>query len=102
MEPFITYKEKDVEGNLQYYVLQRSFPHYQAIILNAPVEGAIVTVPVSGYHLYLTFAGTIRGNYLLAKADTEKELFVVFEDMARWFYINMVLANSNRYKKFKI
>lgn len=102
MEPFITYKEKDVNGDDLYFVLQRKFPHYQAVVLEQPKEGAIVSVPVSGHHLYLTFAGNIQGNYIPARFDVERELQDVFEKMAQWFYMKMVLVNPKRYKKFKI
>lgn len=102
MEPFITFKEKDADGKDQFFVLQRKFPHYQAIVLDQPKEGALVTVPVSGHHLYLTFAGTIQGNYLLSKLDVERELQDVFEKMAEWFYVKMVSADPKKYKRFKI
>lgn len=102
MEPYITFREPDKSGEFQYYILQRSFPHYLAIILHKPKEGAIVCMPVAGHHLYLAFAGTIQGNYLLARNDLQRELQFIFEQMADWFYNKRVLAEPKKYKKFKI
>lgn len=102
MEPFITYKEKDVNGDDRFYILQRSFPHYQGIILEQPKDGALAIAPISGHHLYITYAGTIQGNYILAKADVQSEVQSVFQKMAEWFYIKMVSVDPKRYKKFKI
>jgi hypothetical protein len=102
MEPYITYRDFNNKGELEYYILQRKFPHYQGVILEQPKDGAIMTAPVSCHHLYITFAGTIQGNYVLSKAALELELSSVFEDMANWFYSKRVVTDPKRYKKFKI
>ena len=102
MEPFITFKDTDKNGELQYYILQRAFPHFCGVILNVPPEDSLMVAPVSGYHLYITFAGTLQGNYLLSRADIEKQLYDVFSSMASWYYENRVLKDQKRYKKFKI
>lgn len=102
MEPFITFKEKDADGKDQFFVLQRKFPHYQAMILEYPREGTIATVPVPGHSFYLNFCGTIEGNYLLAKTGVEQEIQATLERMADWFYKNMIVPEPKRYKRFKI
>jgi hypothetical protein len=102
MSPYITYRDTDKSGVLQYFILQRKFPHYQAVILDRPKDGAIVCMPIPGYQLYVTFAGTIQGNYVLSKADLQQELQTVFEQMTDWYYKERILTDQKKYKKFKI
>ncbi len=102
MEPFITYRDKDKAGELQYYILQRAFPHFQGVILTYPKEGAFAESIVSGYNMYISYAGTISGNYILSKRDIESECQFVMQKMAEWFYANRILKESRKYKKFKV
>lgn len=102
MEPYITFKDTDKDNVLQYYVLQRAFPHYCGVILTVPQADSLMTIPFPGYHLYLTFSGTLAGNYLLSRRDMEVDLLESFTKMADWYFRNRIAINEKRYKKFKI
>lgn len=102
MEPYITFRDTDNNGELQYYILQRRFPHYVAIILGKPKEDAIVTSAVSGHHLYLSFAGTLQGNFIQAIPKVEEEIQAIFDSMSAWFYSKRILPEPKKYKKFRI
>lgn len=101
MEPFITFKDTDKSGELQYYILQRAYPHFQGVILTLPKEGAIAEAVVPEYNLFVSYAGTISGNYILSKRDIDAECQFVMQQMADWFYNNRVLKEPKKYKKFK-
>lgn len=102
MEPFITYRDTDKNNELQYYILQRAFPHFQGMILTYPKEGAIAEAIVSGYNMFVSYAGTISGNYILSKRDIDAECQFVMQKMAEWFYINRISKEPKKYKKLKV
>lgn len=101
MIPFITFREPDDNGAVQYYILQREFPHYVAVVKNVP-HGNIVNAPISGYYLWVCFAGTLRGNMIPAFPDVYKEMESVFTSMAEWYFVNRINSNPKKYKKWKI
>lgn len=101
ISPYITYREH-VGGKNHYFVLQKEFPHYVAIITTMPVEGALVNQPVASYQLYLSFNGTLSGNYIPSYQDVYDEIVHVFFEMSNWFYAERVLREPKRYKKWKI
>lgn len=102
MTPFITFREIDADGNLQYYVLQRQYPHFVSVLWGSPKEYLVQPIPISGYNLWLIFSGTIIGNWIPAYPDIEKEIMQTMENMARWYYTERILKDEKRYKKFKI
>lgn len=102
MEPYITFRDTDKNGELQYYVLQGVFPHFVGIVLNHPKEGAIAEASVLNYHIYISFGGTIQGNYILSKKDINKELQQTMQSMADWFYKSRILVEPKRFKKWAI
>lgn len=89
-------------GLLQYYILQKAWPHYVGLIITNPMEGVLLQVPVSGYKIHIAFAGTIGGNLIPAFMDIQKEIEAVFHDMARWFYENRILQEPKKYQKWKL
>lgn len=101
MMPYITYRETDSDGRLCYYILQKAFPHYKAILSIGKLEDTLASMPVLGYNLYLNFAGTLVGNFLPAYKDALKEIEATLFSMAEWFYVNRVLAEPKKYSKFK-
>jgi hypothetical protein len=102
MNPFVTFKDTDKKGELQYYILQREYPHYVGQITYYPSGEAICQVPVSGHNLYVTFAGVLRGNYIPAYPKVNEEITAITHAMALWFYSKRVAIDPKRYKKWAI
>lgn len=102
MNPFITFRDKDKNNELQYYILQREFPHFCGLISHYPKEGDLANQSISGYSLWITFSGTIRGQIIPSYTNIAKEINSVFESMASWFYANRILTDKKRFEKFKI
>src|ERR1700744_727836 len=101
MSPYITFKDYKGE-DLVLYILQRDFPHYCAALSYLPVLDSLVCVPVSGHNLWLSFSGTLRGPYLPAYKDALEQVETVLADMSNWFYLNRIVPDPKRYKKFII
>jgi len=101
MNPFITYRDKDAEGNLQYYILQRDFPHLIGRLSTVPIAGTWRST-VAGYNLYVIFDGTLRGNMVPGYRDISDEIQTVFDNMAAWFWAERIVPDPKRFKKFKI
>ena len=102
MNQFITFRENDSNDKLQYYIVQRSFPHYVGLISNIPVSEAMCCSPIPGYNLYIVFAGTLRGNVVPGYRDIAFDEQKTFNDMASWYYTERILKDEKRYKKLKI
>ncbi len=101
MEPFISYREKDKEGNLQYYVLQREFPHYVGLLTIDPHLKSVLKVPMAGYRFYVSYGGVLMGNYM-PSTTSEEDMLVVFQKMADWYLAERILTNQKKYKKWKV
>lgn len=101
MGTFITYREKDSSGVLQYYILQKDFPHINGLILNKPCEGNWCS-PVPGYNLWIVFDYTIRGKMIPSYKNIREEISSVLDRMAAWFYAERIMQDEKKYKKFKI
>lgn len=102
MQPFITYRDKDNQGNLQYYVLQRAYPHYVGLINRTPTPNAIAEAPIPQYELYVTFNGVLQGNYFPSYKDAREEAQQIYENMAAWFWAERIAMDKKRFEKFKI
>lgn len=102
MNPFITFRDKDDKGDLCYYILQRAHPHFVGKIVYNPVEGAIANEPIAGYNMWVTFANTLRGNFLPSYKNIQQEISTVMFSMSAWFYAERILMDKDRFKKFKI
>lgn len=101
MSPFITYREKDEAGNLQYYILQKDFPHIIGVVANRPAEGNWYS-PIAGYYLYVVFNYTLRGKMIPSYKNISEEISSVLDKMATWYLAERILFDEKRYKKFKI
>lgn len=102
MSPFVTFKDRDEKGEVQYYILQRSYPHFLGVVSYYPSGEPICQVPVTGHHLYVTFSGVLRGNFIPAHQGVEQEIEGVFHSMALWFYSNRISVEPKKYKKWAI
>jgi hypothetical protein len=100
MIPYITYREEK-EGNLLYYILQKEHPHYVWVIAYGPIENKI-QIPITEHNLYVTFAGTIRGNFIPSYRDVVNQIEQTMTSMAIWYYENRILKEPKKYSKFKL
>jgi len=100
--PFITYRENDIKGVLRYYILQRDFPNNIGVILSQPNHKAICQSVIPGYNLWVVWDGTLRGNFVAAYPDFEKELRYTMDNMAAWFWAERIVMDKKRFKQFKV
>ncbi len=99
---FLTFREIDDKGILRYYILQKEFPHNKAVILSQPNHEALCQSVVPGYNLWVVWDGTLRGNFVAAYPDYQKELQYTMDSMANFYYSERVLTDEKRYSKFKV
>ena len=102
VEPFVTFKDTDGQGKLQYYVMQRQYPNFVGTIVERPIEDSLACIPVAGHNLWVAFAGTVQGAYIPISKNMLREITETFIKMAEWYSIHRVMANPGRYKKFKV
>jgi hypothetical protein len=101
MNNYITYRDLDVEGELQYFILQREFPHYIGMISTYQIDNLILPIQITGYYLWVNFAGTLRGNLIPNYRSISEDINLIINDMAVWYYANRIVTNPKKYKKFK-
>ena len=99
-QPYITYRELE-QGRLQYYILQKNFPHYVGIISSHPVNSTLCQIAIPGYNLWVVFGGTIRGNFIPSYADIQNEIETEFQKMAIWFLTERIQAEPKKFNKWK-
>jgi hypothetical protein len=92
---YILYRE-DAES----YVLQKDFPHYIGRLTNK-LERSLAQYPISGYSLYVSFAGTLRGNYISSDKFALDEMASIYADMANYI-LEKLIKSSDDYDKYKI
>lgn len=98
---YITFREEDEFGRLCFFILQKAHPNFIGLLVSSPVEGAIINVPIPNYNLWITFAGTLMGNYIPAVNGVLSEISIVFYDMSSWYFEHRV-NGVRKYDKFKI
>lgn len=101
MTTYITFRDIDSVGNLQYYILQRAFPHYLGLISQRPSTSTIIQTPIPGYHLWVIFNGTLLGNMMPSYKDELKNVEAIFNNMNIWYLENRINIEPKKYKKFK-
>ncbi len=99
MIPFILFKEKDKNGNIQQYVLQREYPNYIGVISYRPIETALIQHPIANYNLWVIYSGTLKGNQIPLDKMALKDADDIYFNMAAWFYTEM---DVNKYENYKI
>jgi hypothetical protein len=102
LKDYITFREEDKKGILQYYILQRKEPHYVGKIVGETNELSLLKVPIAGYRLYVSFSGVLIGNYLPSYKGVEDDVLVEFQKMSAWYLDNRIAKDEKRYKKFKL
>jgi len=101
MSSFITFRDEE-GGVLHYYVLQREFPHYVAILESQPSAMALAHSGISGHYLWLRIIGTLRGAVIPSYKDVANEMQSVCDEMANWYFENRIKPDEKKYKKWKI
>jgi len=101
MTPYITFRDKDESGELQYYILQRDFPHMIGVLVTYPIK-SLSCQPISGYNLFVKFDGCLRGKMLPDYRNIADEIDTIMQTMAVWFYTERIVMDKKRFKKFKI
>ncbi len=102
MNEFITYRDTNTEGELLYFVLQKDFPHFNCYISERPVVNFVQPMPITDYHLFLVFSGTIRGMMIPDYRNMGEEIQSVMQDMAAFYYEQRILKDLKKYRKWKI
>lgn len=99
--PYITYRELH-DGQLQYYILQKEFPHFVGVISSHPVDKTLCQISIPGYNLWVVFGGTIRGNFIPNYPDIQQEIDLVFHNMSLWFLTERIQTEPKKFKKWKL
>lgn len=99
--PYITYRE-DFEDKPMYFIVQKEYPHYLAEISEIPKTKIVGSAPIGSYNLWVAFIGCLRGNVIPSYLNVDKEIADVLFDMAEWYFINRILGNEKKYKKWKM
>src|SRR6185503_4313415 len=102
MNPYITFIESGNNGLIEYFILQREFPHFVCILSKEPIIKIVKPVPIDGYKLWVVFYSCLRGNVIPSYNDIDEELKVIMSDMSQWHLKNRILSNEKKYKKWKI
>lgn len=102
MIPFITYRELN-NGKLEYYILQKAFPHYLMRVSTNLYEEVHFKSEIPGYNMQVVLVGTLRGEMILpGYKDVAEEVQMAMQNMAAWFCADRILENPNKFEKFKI
>jgi hypothetical protein len=94
-KPYIIYTEGD-----GFFILQKDFPHFIGKITHK-IESNVAQYPISGYNLYVSFAGTLKGRYMPADKFILEEAQHIYADMANYL-LDTKIKNSEEYEKYKI
>lgn len=91
--PYIIYNENDSD-----YILQRNFPNYIGRV-TSKLERQIAQYPVAGYDLYISFAGTLNGNFIQMDSLGIKHAEEIMSVMSSYFVQKL---DKEKYEKYKI
>lgn len=101
-QPFITYRELN-EGKLEYYILQKAFPHYLCRVSNNPYEEVFFKSEIPGHNMVVILVGTLRGEMVIpGYKNVNEEILDTLANMAAWFWAERIQENPKKYEKFKI
>lgn len=88
--PYIIYNENDSD-----YILQRNFPNYIGRV-TSKLERQIAQYPVAGYDLYISFAGTLNGNFIQMDKFAMQDAQEIMSEMSSFYCTKKFLDNSNK------
>ena len=98
--PFITYRETDEGGELQYYVAQKAHPHYVGQVIDNPNFASLYKVPIPNTTMYIAYFGVIEGRRFPLHSHFEQEINGTLVAMAEWYYHNRIKKDEKKYKKW--
>lgn len=100
--PYITFRELN-KGKLEYYILQKAFPHYLCRVSTNPYEEVFFKSEIPGYNMVVILVGTLRGDMVIpGYKDVNEEILAVMSNMAAWFWAERIQENHKKFEKFKI
>lgn len=102
MNPYITFRDKDNEDNLSYFILSRKWPYYIGKITDQIPQHSLIYVAIPAHRLFITYYGVLEGPYIPAQKNILEEIQTAFTDMADWYYANRILPEAKKYKKFAL
>lgn len=91
--PYIIYNENGSD-----YILQRNFPNYIGRVTHK-LERQIAQYPVAGYDLYISFVGTLNGNFIQMDSLAIQHTEEIMSGMSSYFVQKL---NKEKYEKHKI
>jgi hypothetical protein len=100
MAQFITFRDSEEGGELQYYIASRQFPHYVGQVVDNPYYKTLLLVPIPHTTLYLAFSGTLQGRFMPLSPACEKEIPATLVNMATWYWTNRISNQTKKYKKW--
>lgn len=101
MSPYITFRELN-NGKLEYYILQKAFPHYVGRLSTNQYEEALFKSEMPGYAMIIVLEGTLRGAAIPNYRDVADEIQSCLQNMAAWFWAERIQENQKKFEKFKI
>lgn len=102
MNPYISYREQNSEGQYEYFILQKAFPHIVGEIKLVPEKHFVEAATLSGYNMWVVFKNTLRGNSIPSYPDIFDEISLELEQMATWYLDNRIKINEKKYSKYKL
>jgi hypothetical protein len=100
MNHFITYREPDQDGELQYFILQKAHPHYVGMVIDNPNFQSIYKVSIPNTTMFVSFFGTIEGRRFPIHSHAEGEINATLVIMAQWYLDNRILKNQQKFRKW--
>ena len=88
--PYIFYNENGSD-----YILQKNFPNYIGRV-TTKLERQIAQYPVAGYNLYISFAGTLNGNFIQMDKFAMQDAQEIMSEMSSFYCTKKFLDNSNK------
>ena len=88
--PYIIYNENGSD-----YILQRNFPNYIGRV-TSKLERQIAQYPIAGYDLYISFVGTLNGNFIQMDKFAMQDAQEIMSEMSSFYCTKKFLDNSNK------
>ena len=91
----------DGQRHLNYYILQKEFPHCIGVISSHPVETTLCQVEIPGYNMWVVFNYTLRGKVIPSYPDILVEIQRIVHEMAMWFLTERIEKEPKKFSKWR-
>jgi hypothetical protein len=91
--PYILYNENGSD-----YILQKKFPHYIGRVSDK-LERSIAQYPIAGHNMYVSFAGTLNGNFIQMDKFAMQDAQEAMSSMSSFLCEKI---DELKYEKYKI